>query len=643
MRSFYLLGILTFIYSFNAFSFELTASKTSIDIWEEAELLAGNPEDMGQRSLMFHKMYLDSEKKMPFALSVSHLTLAIERSIQFGNLAELKIPYLKDSLKKDTKIWREALQKLNKKMFKLTYFAYIHAKYFVEFGHYPEESEDTLEITNLTEPIRDTLVQIHTKRKKNLEISESEKNDYFDHLVRWEHDFLFQPELEKIFLKLDKPMQLSLNHIPSVWMEKVILIPFFKMRSSLQLACFLNPNKKLATKDFMDQEQRIQQAKLFFKELDQINYDPALFCYNDPYYVSMFKKEFFEDTQNYLQNLYLKLIHGEKPEYLLKRKKGIQKSIEAKTSSVRLLNSIKNSKTCSTSNLPFWKTYINKLLTVPEELLVKSSFEKTVIKNAIINLAYIDLFEEHEKRQSENTEIIPFSWLGSASFGSFSVGKQLLYSAFKRLRVMSKEFKKDKTAREYNQKIDNYMHGVSKRLAYSKSFLKTLARANQAVFLDIFWQFLVAEACGIEKTISLLKDSPILSDKNSIAGWEGLLNQNLLDGNLKLLRVEQEYILQDLLYNDKFVSMFAYMKTFNHYALPGAPGSEGELKTFDHYAKENNISNNLTNLESRMLWVNYLVENHALYFKDKADHNQLRESFEIVDSFSNKILDFYLD
>ena len=93
------------------------------EILLEAESLAGSPKDFGQRSLFFHSLYLDSNTNFSFSLSVSHLTLAIERSLDFGRIKNLPV------LKKQFSKYKSDMQNLNKDMFIKTYFAYHATKH----------------------------------------------------------------------------------------------------------------------------------------------------------------------------------------------------------------------------------------------------------------------------------------------------------------------------------------------------------------------------------------------------------------------------------------------------------------------------------------------------------------------------------
>lgn len=264
-------------------------------IWSEALKLAGEPEDFGQRSVFFNWIFQDSKKQFPFALSVSLLTLSIERSVQFGKAKNMFL------LKKDIKYYKKRMQEMNQDMFAKTYFAYELSK-IMSFGEAQNlELDDKMRaILNSVQPIFEPLELVHEANSNSSKLSSKQLDSSFDQFVRWEHEFLFQPQISKLHSELGKIFGLSLKNIPNQFLEKIFLDPVLNIRSTLSLGCFPNKKTRLRTKNFIDASQRVNQAKEFYEIIKSIGFDPGMHCYNDSYFVSYFEKEFFTETDSYL-------------------------------------------------------------------------------------------------------------------------------------------------------------------------------------------------------------------------------------------------------------------------------------------------------------------------------------------------------
>ncbi len=643
--------ILGLMASSKAFAFDMNQPVSAADLWHQSALLAGPPEAIGQRSLMFHKIYLDSHRQMPFALSVSHLTLAIERSIDFGTLDELSgiIPYSK-SIKEDMRLWRQSLQKMNRDMFRRTWFAWMYSKHIYLFGAPPVSTPKEQSLINSISPILNVMLDIHQKKKIGLPLKLIKF--YTQLLITWEHTSLFQPQLEQVFEHLHGIMKWNLKMTPGERLEKNLLEPLFNLRSTLNLQCFQDPNKKLRTSNFMDPSQRIQQALSFFQELSQLSYDPALFCYNDEYYLSHFPADFFEQTNIYLNKLADDLLSGQISQVNLSDKvTTLKNSFPSKLSPIRVFQSLRSQNACTINNLDFWKFYFSNLLDFPKSLLKTqisgggkrlAHMEMGVARNTLINQAYTTLFLLHSQSpESKSSDAIPYSWLGSAAFGSASIGKQMLYGMYIKLKNNFPEEILSQFSKQDLKAVHSYMTNYSSWFAKLYGFQKTLAHANQAVFHDIFWQFFVSQMCGTQKTIDLLEKSNSATDQQSLIAWKSISRNDLITGNLQLLRVEQELVLQPAMYDSFLSRYFSIRGIFNEYAQPGAPGPNGPLLGFTDFVHLHKLPENLSKLDVRMAWVNYLVTNHAIYFQKKNNNEELNEVFSDIIRVYEKILNYY--
>ncbi|MDD0852752.1 hypothetical protein HBN50_06575 [Halobacteriovorax sp. GB3] len=273
--------------------------------------------------------------------------------------------------------------------------------------------------------------------------------------------------------------------------------------------------------------------------------------------------------------------------------------------------------------------------------------EEGILKNALINYAYSRLFIEH---MSENETPYAF-WLGSATYGSRQVGHELR-DAYYKLAKLSKHdgfpYLKELL------KSEKHIKGIKAFVFYFKEFSYYMATSNQAIYQDIFWQFLAAKYCGPQFVSRMLLNEALKMRKRSdykdhyermALAWKRMSSKNadtILRGNLDLLWDEQNFVLQPLLYNPWHAKIVSASKFFNSFAVPGIPGVHGELLDFNDYSKLHDQKNNLSNFESRMKWVSYLVKNHKDYFVDQHNKGLLEKLFYDVQEESLLVLGDYL-
>jgi hypothetical protein len=614
----------------------------------EALSVMGEPENMAHRSSMFLWMFLDSKRQLPFSASVSHLTLAIERSISFGHFKET-LP-LFDSTKGDMELWKSTLQVLNQEMFYRTYLAYRLAQEQVERNVKLSEKELNSKTFAKIQTIYPVMLELHQSLKNGLNLSEQTQDRHFESLVRWEHEEFFQPRLKKVFDKLGFIMRNSLSFIPGEYLEGYIMKPLLGMRTTLSLSCFNDPNRKLRTRNFMDYEQRIDQAREFYGSLKQIAFDPSLQCYNDSYYLSHFDKALFRNPLGFLGHVRDQSISEKgylKP--ITDVNRGVLIGFKSKTSAKHLIKSLKNIDSCRETGIEFWQRYANNFINVPDTILhgsgpIISKRERDIVINALINKSYIELFHYFSQARIDKGGH-PYTWLGSAAFGSFSVGKLLSYGLYN--KIEDKQLKKEKKlsnalASSYSEAMwDNMKELIVQNLPKSAIYASVLAKGNQAVFHDIFWQFLALSQCGPNFVVKLLEQSEQKSDVNSRSAWKKFASKPI-EANLKLLRVEQEDVLQDLLYEAIGAKHVSAMKIFNSFAGPGTRGEGGkELMNFDQYCEHHSIDNDLSKLESRMPWLNYIVSGHSQYFSQLHELGLLGSAFKPITDYNRSVLESY--
>lgn len=279
----------------------------------------------------------------------------------------------------------------------------------------------------------------------------------------------------------------------------------------------------------------------------------------------------------------------------------------------------------------------------------KRMIEQALIRNSLISKTYAEFFKEAQR--SEQTDI--FFWTGSAAFGSYAVGKELI-QAFKKLADLNKY---PTNSRFIQYVLDqNDFKGIGQNLFYLHDFSLALSQANWAIYKDIFWQFLVAKNCGIKtvkKLISELKNkyaySTVVSThyKRLIMAWSLIQrgikyksHEYIVKGNLKILWDEQYFVLQPILYDPIAAKIVSELKIFNSLATAGV--DEENIMTFNEFSEKNNLEGNLANFQNRMQWMNYMVKKHIAFFQVVGQDNQLDRVFSKLIYNTDLVISQYL-
>lgn len=314
---------------------------------------------------------------------------------------------------------------------------------------------------------------------------------------------------------------------------------------------------------------------------------------------------------------------------------------------------------CESYSPEKWMMEANKLidlsaLTLYQKDSIHLYIEEAVLRNALINRAYSKLFLEHVKKESP--ENIFAYWVGSAAYGSDAVGDELRYTFHNRANreLLPKNGKLIKLL-NLKKKIGI----IAGKMLKIRRLSMYLAYANKSVYQDIFWQFLVGINCSPTKVVELTNNllerkihskdhrAHLFRMKNA---WELISNNigknfnmdNILKANLILLKDEQEYVLQPKMYSPlaaQTVSLFGF---FNHLAKSKLRGVNGKLLSFQQFCKKNKLKKNLSNLNSRMRWLNYIVTEQALYFRYLIKKNRADMAFDKMFAISEHALYDYL-
>ena len=249
--------------------------------WMKSFQSVGTIQSMKLRSDLFKRLYLENPS-FYFGLSTAHLTLGIDRFASMGESLKRKFPvFTKLRMVDELNIWGDELRAINHKMTQLVLFS----KDIFEMSKVAglkkiisASSGHQLLFQDLIEIIPVVKLWARVEQEKDPE----RLMDVAGKFIEWEHEQVIRPRLEQSLLLVTERFENILKRIPGAIFEKTILRPF-RVKTTINLECFLRP-KYIRTKNFLDTSERIIRAKEFLKELQKIDFDPSMSCFNDPYY-----------------------------------------------------------------------------------------------------------------------------------------------------------------------------------------------------------------------------------------------------------------------------------------------------------------------------------------------------------------------
>jgi hypothetical protein len=288
-------------------------------LYHETVQIAGTMEQMDKRALVLLSLYYESNQQFPMAYAVSHLTLAIERSTNAPRIEKtFKAVFMKSYADAWSK-WGDTLKLINRDMVRRVYFAFHATKLIqkgkvkrarLEQGPWASWVDDSRELYPVFE-------QIHLANRDDQQLKREQKRSHMKAFVDWEHREFIQPRMQEQFDELPYGLQLILQNTPSRFVEPAIFA-VFKARTTYSIGCLAD--KKMRTKNFMNPDHRVKQARDFYTLLEEIKFDPYLSCFKgtlkndrfegEPYYISRFPQEFYKEpkafTLKYLDVLRVK-------------------------------------------------------------------------------------------------------------------------------------------------------------------------------------------------------------------------------------------------------------------------------------------------------------------------------------------------
>ncbi|MDC0254932.1 hypothetical protein OAK75_08535 [Bacteriovoracales bacterium] len=284
-------------------------------IYKEAAVFAGKRDDMAHRAKALLFLYYETKKTLSFALSISHLTLALDRSTWVGEAMEKK-PVIGKAIKKmkyvkDYKVWGGLLRSINQTMVRRLFFSYRLAEllrkkkisFLSVFQGMNQRSSLYKEVDSIAEIIP-FMMDILEKVKTGKGLSKKEQWDQFEIFSYWEHRTINQPQMKKGFSRLPAPLKLLLKRPPRRFVEAIFLDPF-NVRATFNLKCFKR-KRYLRTENFMNPNKRIDQAREFFGLMMELNFNPNMSCFRDNYYLYQFPEKFYRGPKKYIDGFFKK-------------------------------------------------------------------------------------------------------------------------------------------------------------------------------------------------------------------------------------------------------------------------------------------------------------------------------------------------
>lgn len=158
------------------------------------------------------------------------------------------------------------------------------------------------------------------------------------------------------------------------------------------------------------------------------------------------------------------------------------------------------------------------------------------------------------------------------------------------------------------------------------STMKEFGELNQEVGALMLWPHLMAVRCGPAAVVDLLeRETPAAGKAEEhaalIAAWRGLEESDVtgdralsVRASQQLMHVEQRFVLQERVYGT-FLNRIVYgTRLLNSLAQSPSPAKPLSL---DEFARANGTSNNVSDLEGRLRWLDYEIALDADYIDER--------------------------
>jgi hypothetical protein len=250
-----------------------------IQLQEQAELLAGSPQDIPQRVVLMHEMYLDSGKNHWFPQVALHGALwAHGYFASTGSLGKaLSLRYFYDDNERRMRgemldKFSDAFKRANRQVFIDTFTNY----YFTKEHRTPQAERI------VGEQVFSALAKVHDASKEGRTLSPSEQREAFIASLSWEQETTVAPAIAAAISEFDCPILRTLCLKPTV-----------------KFSYFPAVNR-MFFRDFSNKEERINKAIRAYDIAQQAGPDVVTASMKN---YNILAQEFFRDPAVYAQRM----------------------------------------------------------------------------------------------------------------------------------------------------------------------------------------------------------------------------------------------------------------------------------------------------------------------------------------------------
>ncbi len=297
---------------------------------------------------------------------------------------------------------------------------------------------------------------------------------------------------------------------------------------------------------------------------------------------------------------------------------------------------------CAETDARHWQNQAEELISTRHYRIRSNSpqlaaQELAVVQNAFISAAYARLFQNERMNTSDSSP--NYTWLAAAAFASFKVGQMIRhgYYAVAEDRGVDYGFRPP----VYSANPVNAMI-LGDQTITEEQVADRLITGNRAIYRDMYWQHLAAIECGIDTVIRIVSNKKRTSTNSSEIshydqlenGWRLIKTGRVDQGNTALLGVEQNIVLQPLIYDGVLSRIFG--RVFARLATIPIQDPNYSFPSFVDFCRQHRLTPNISNPDSRWRWISeqmgvigQFVRNHQDSLSDH--HNQIiNDSHRIV-------------
>jgi hypothetical protein len=293
---------------------------------------------------------------------------------------------------------------------------------------------------------------------------------------------------------------------------------------------------------------------------------------------------------------------------------------------------------CSRDEVGDWQNESEKIINISGYRPLNTdstlkTMELSIVQNAKVTSAYAGLFQQH--LQSHPQDASKFIWLSAAAFASFQVGQFMRHAYFSALK--SKGLQSSFRPKVYEENPFRQIPLGETTLSAAQT-INALIKGNLAVYRDLYWQHLSSMRCGMNKTVKILNrmfsNTKDLEEMIRVShlknGWRLISEGKGEEGNLVLLKVEQEKVLQRVVYDGALGAVGG--RVFAKLAKSPIQDYRFHFPSFNDYCDLHDLTKNFSNFSSRWPWISESVKEMAFFFELQPEVVKTKHEFMIAES-----------